>query len=110
MVELVEDHTTGPSAVRDVLGEGGMGLHHVAFIVDDVPGTQAALTTRRWPEAMYAEVAGWGTAFNFHDATDELGHMVEVYAGSANLRGFYAMVADAAQGWDGTDPVRRLGR
>lgn len=110
MVELVQDHTVGPSAVRDVVGVGGEGLHHLAFMVDDLAATQAALTARGWPEAMWAEVAGSGTAFVFHDATAELGHMIELYVGSPGLRGFYAMVAGAAQDWDGSDPVRSIGK
>lgn len=109
MVELVQDHTVGPSAVRDVVGERGTGLHHLAFMVDDLAAAQAALAARGWPEAMYAEVAGSGTAFVFHDATAELGHMIELYVGSPGLRGFYTMVADAARGWDGRDPVRSIG-
>ena len=109
MVELVQDHTAGPSAVRDVVGEGGEGLHHVAFFVDDLDAAQAVLAARGWPEAMRAETAS-GAVFVFHDATAELGHMIELYVGSPGLRGFYAMVAAAARGWDGADPVRTIGR
>jgi hypothetical protein len=108
MVELVQDHTVGPSAVRDVVGEGGEGLHHLAFFVDDLTVAQATLTARGWPEAMRAETAS-GAVFVFHDATAELGHMIELYVGSRGLRGFYGMVADAAKGWDGSDPVRTIG-
>ena len=110
MVELVQDHTVGPSAVRDVVGDRGEGLHHLAFMVDDLAATQAALAARGWPEAMYAEVGGSGTAFVFHDATAELGHMIELYVGTDRLRAFYAMVAGAASGWSGDDPVRSLTR
>ena len=109
MIELVQDHTVGRSPVRDVVGEGGEGLHHVAFFVDDLADAQAGLAARGWPEALYAETAS-GAAFVFHDAVAELGHMVELYVGSRSLRGFYAMVADAAKGWDGSDPVRSVSR
>jgi Glyoxalase/Bleomycin resistance protein/Dioxygenase superfamily len=109
MVELVQDHTVGRSPVRDVVGDGGEGLHHVAFFVDDLADAQAELSGRGWPEALYAETAS-GAAFVFHDAVAELGHMVELYVGSRSLRGFYAMVADAAKGWDGSDPVRSVQR
>lgn len=109
MVELVQDHTVGPSAVRDVVGEGGEGLHHVAFLVDDLAAARASLTARGWPEAMVATAGtGAGTVFVFHDATSELGHMIELYERSDRLVGFYAMVAAASDGWDGRDPVRFL--
>lgn len=113
MVELVQDHTVGPSAVRDVVGDRaaggrGVGLHHLAFMVDDLVVAQRVLTARGWPEAMYAEVAPSGTAFVFHDATAELGHMLELYVGSPSLRAFYEFVASAARDWDGADPIRNL--
>ena len=108
MVELVCDHTIGESPVRDVVGPGGVGLHHLAFFVDDFDATADALTERGWPEALRAETPG-GTVFAFHDATPELGHMIEIYEGSGPLRAFYAMVADAAKNWDGAEPRGPLG-
>ena len=35
MVELVQDHGTGPSAVRDLYAPGETGLHHLAYFVDE---------------------------------------------------------------------------
>lgn len=111
MVELVQDHTVGPSPVADVVGTGGTGLHHLAFFVESIDEASAALAAQGWPEALHA-VTGTierpGQVFVFHDATATLGHMVEIYEGTPRLRGFYAMVAAAAVGWDGTDPVREM--
>ena len=106
MVELVKDHTEGPSPVADVVGPGGTGLHHLAYFVDDLARTQSALVQLGWPEALWAQTPS-GVAFAFHDAVGTLGHMIEIYEGTPALRGFYAMVRDAASGWDGSDPVRR---
>ena len=108
MVELVQDHTPGPSPVADVVGAGGVGLHHVAFFVEDLGAASEALVEMGWPEALYARTAS-GQAFVFHDSVAELGHMIEIYEGSEGLRTFYARVAAAAQGWDGSRPVRVLG-
>ena len=36
------------------------------------------------------------------------GHMVELYERSDRLRDFYGMVARAAEGWTGDEPVRML--
>ncbi len=105
MVELLCDHTVGPSAVADVVGPGGVGLHHVAHFVDDLDAAARELAARGWPEAFRATTTT-GNVFAFHDATAELGHMVEIYVGTPALRGFYGMVAAAATGWDGRDPVR----
>ena len=36
MVELVQDHGTGPSVVRDLYYVDESGLHHLAFFVEDI--------------------------------------------------------------------------
>lgn len=105
MVELVCDHTIGPSPVADVVGIGGQGLHHMAYFVDDLAATQAELTTAGWPEALHALTPS-GMAFAFHDATADLGHMIELYEPVDALLAFYLRVADAAAGWDGQGPIR----
>ena len=104
MVELVQDHGSGPSAVRELYAPDESGLHHLAFMVDSLDQALAALHGQGMQVAMDA-MAGQ-TRFVFVDALDQLGHFIELYEGSDGLRGFYAMVANAAQGWDGSDPVR----
>lgn len=109
MVELVCDHTNGPSPVADVVGAGGEGLHHVAHFVDDFVLSADRLAMAGYPQALFARTAA-GLPFAFHDATAELGHMIEIYEGTPQLRAFYAMVVEAAARWDGRDPVRVLRR
>ena len=108
MVELVQDHTVGPSPIVDVVGPGGEGLHHLAYFVDDLPSASARLTDAGWAEALFARTSS-GQAFAFHDAVATLGHMVEIYEPTTGLLGFYAMVKQAADGWDGAGPVRVVG-
>jgi hypothetical protein len=43
------------------------------------------------------------------DASAELGHMLELYEARDELARFYACVRRKAEGWDGSDPVHRLG-
>jgi catechol 2,3-dioxygenase-like lactoylglutathione lyase family enzyme len=82
MVELVQQHT--PPLGAEV------GLHHCAYFVDDLGATQRRLTEAGFPEVLYAEVSPTGTAFAFHDARTELGHLIEIYEGAPGLRSFYA--------------------
>lgn len=104
MVELVQDHGTAPSVVRERYAPDESGLHHVAYMVTDLDGTVAHLGAYGFPLAMRA-VAG-ETVFCFVDAVATLGHMIELYERSDRLAGFYSMVRAAAAGWDGADPVR----
>ena len=96
MLELVTVHQ--PSALACT------GLHHMALFV--APHDQAAseLAAAGFPEVLRARAGE--TRFSFHDARTELGHLIEIYEPTESLRRFYAMVAEAAAGWDGRDPIR----
>jgi catechol 2,3-dioxygenase-like lactoylglutathione lyase family enzyme len=107
MVELIQDHGNRPSVVGDVFPPGTSGLHHLAFILDDVDATIRRLLAAGHELAMSARTPG-GVEFHFVDTVATLGHMLELYPSSERLLAFYAMVADAARDWDGADPVRAL--
>ncbi|WP_324262045.1 VOC family protein [Altererythrobacter sp. H2] len=109
MVELVQQHNPDPSAVHDIYphGSGQEGLHHAALFVDNLEAAIAQFAGEGMPLAQLS-VTATGTAFAFIDAREQMGHMLELYEPSDVLTGFYAMVAEAAQGWDGSDPVRAL--
>lgn len=109
MVEFVELHSTDPSAISDVFpsDSGRYGLHHAAIWVDDLDRAIADYEDRGMPLAQLS-VTSFDTAFAFVDATASLGHMIELYERSEGLESFYAMIRDAADGWDGHDPLRAL--
>jgi hypothetical protein len=107
MVELVVDHGPGDSPIGEMFATGECGLHHLAFIVDDLHGTLKALVRAGYEIAMSARTTN-GTEFHFVDTRATHGHMIELYQRSDRLRDFYAMIAAAAQGWTGAEPVRML--
>lgn len=97
MVELVQDHGNGPSAVRDLYGPDESGLHHVAFFVADLDLTLAHLTDAGYEIAMSARTANGGMPFHFVDAVATHGHLFELYEPTERLRAFYADIAARAQ-------------
>ena len=107
MVELVCLHRVEPASLRQQLQQRGGGIHHLAYFVDDLDREASRLVGLGYPQAMLATTAS-GVRFAFHDAVAELGHLWEIYQPSERLIDFYAMVAQAADGWDGSDPVREL--
>jgi catechol 2,3-dioxygenase-like lactoylglutathione lyase family enzyme len=104
MVELLQDHNSVPSVVRERFAADESGLHHLAFMVDDLDVATAHLGTLGFEVAMTARSST--TRFSFVDAVDELGHMIELYERSDHLLQFYAKVREAAADWDGSDPIR----
>jgi hypothetical protein len=107
MVELIQDHGSAPSVIRERFGPAESGLHHLAFFVDDLNSAVNGLVAGGLQVAMIARTRG-GVDFCFIDAVATHGHMLELYVGTDHLRRFYDTVAVAARGWSGVDPVRML--
>lgn len=107
MVELVQQHNDGPSAVRDMYGPAEFGLHHMASFTDNLQDSLDRYAAAGFPTAMRA-LSKAGVEFAFVDLRATHGHMLELYEPSRPLAGFYKMVREAAENWDGSDPVRDL--
>jgi hypothetical protein len=103
-IELVQVHSAEPVSLADIV-QRTSGIHHVAMFVDSIDEEQRRLTELGWPPVMTAETAS-GLRYAFHDARAHLGHLLEVYEPSPAVLRLYAMVATAAQGWTGDEPVR----
>lgn len=109
MMELVQQDEEGPSPFRDLYGPGEEGLHHVAMMVDSLERAYGECAEQGLEIAARAETLT-GTEFAFVDTVAALGHMVEIYERSDALLGFYGFVRKAAVGWDGSSPLRTLGK
>jgi hypothetical protein len=86
---------------------GAPRLHHLAYAVPaaDLDSTRDHLERSGLPEYLHARF-GDDVDFSYHDAAASLGHDIELHADSEGLRGFFAMFAAAAEGWDGQDLLR----
>ncbi|MEP1593374.1 MAG: VOC family protein [Halieaceae bacterium] len=107
MMELVQQNNDGPSAFRDLYKPGEEGLHHMATFSEELDTELSRYADMGFPTATLATTET-GTRFAYVDTSAVLGHMVELYQEDSGIRDFYAMVAAAAENWDGTDPVRTL--
>jgi len=106
-IELIQPRSSGPNVYRDSVPVGSDGYHHFAYFTDDLDAEFARFST------MGVEVAAQATfaalRFAYFDTRDLVGCMTEVLEHDAELEGIFKMVADAAVGWDGSDPVRIVG-
>jgi Glyoxalase/Bleomycin resistance protein/Dioxygenase superfamily len=103
-VELVEMHDVRPPSLAEAVRRTS-GIHHMAYFVASIDDEQDRLERLGWPSVLLAQTAS-GLRFAFHDARAQLGHLIEIYEPSDGVLGLYAMVAQAAAGWTGDDPVR----
>jgi hypothetical protein len=106
MVELLAIHAAEPASLARAARVGGRGLHHVARFVVDLDAESTRLTSSGYPQVLLAET-GSGQRFAFHDGGD-LGHLLEIYQPGPALTALYRRVAEAAEDWDGAQPVRPI--
>lgn len=109
MIELITQHGDEPSALRDLYAAHESGLHHTAHFVPDVGAAVARFRELGFAPALEARTTT-GVDFVMIDTVPALGHMLELYERADALAGFYDFVRRKSEGWDGSNPVRRLGR
>lgn len=104
-IELVEPRGDGPSCYRDTVPEGATGFHHVCTWTHDIDADA------RHYESLGIEAANMGRVrdsirFAYFDTSPVLGCMMEVMEFTPEVEAIFKVIADAAIGWDGDDPVR----
>lgn len=106
-VEVIHQEDETPSIFTEFLSSGREGFHQLAWWTEEF---DAALRT--------AEAAGWpvvwsggedeGTRFAYLEPAAGPATVVELMELTAATSGMAKLVRDAAQGWDGSDPIRVL--
>ena len=107
-IELIRQHNDAPSIYKAWRDEDREGLHHVCILVDDLTHARAVCAQAGALVAQEGLVPGGGEVI-YVDAGGGAGTMVEILEPSPGGREFFAMMREAARGWDGSNPVRRLG-
>jgi hypothetical protein len=105
-IELTEQHSAWPDSLGEQLGVGRYGLHHTAWLVDDMDVESRRLEALGFPQIMRATLAG--QEFRFHDAVATLGYRIEIYRALPPVPGVFTAVQHAAQRWDGRDALRPI--
>lgn len=108
-IELIEQHTEGPSAYRDVVPKGQEGFHHICTYPDDYHAE-----IKRF-EALGYEVAGSGKIgapripFCYLDTRERLNCMIELVEMPEGMGDLWVSLKDTTANWDGkTDPIREM--
>jgi hypothetical protein len=104
LVELTEVHDAQPAGLRAALTAPGAGIGHIAWLADSLEAETERLR-QHGLEPFHTGRTGPASAVWF-DGGPLLGHPVEVLQRRDELLGFYSMVRGAAEGWDGSDPLR----
>lgn len=103
-IELIALGDAAPSIYREI----PRGLHHVAVLARDFEAESQRLAQLGHPVALALTLPGI-CRVRYHDTLAAFGHFVELWESTDAMQALLELVESAARGWDGSDPVRRLG-
>ena len=105
-IELIYQHNDAPSVYQDFLQAGRVGVHHIALMPEDYAAAHKRYQAQGHQVAFECTVDGAPVVY--FDTLDSVGHYIELWDNHAVFRDLFLMVEEAARGWDGKDPIRRL--
>lgn len=109
-IELIQQLNDQPSAFNEFATEHGEGLQHVAYWTTNFDAAYAAAVDGGM-SVLQEGISGSGApderfAYFTHDGP--VGTVLELSETSGRKGELFAAVAAAADGWDGSDPVRDM--
>jgi len=106
-IEIIRQHNDAPSPYREWRQGGGEGLHHVCIAAADIAVARAQFTAAG-ANVLYRG-GGNGAEWFYAETGGGPGSIVEVIQHSPASQALMDMVRNAARGWDGSNPLRRIG-
>jgi methylmalonyl-CoA/ethylmalonyl-CoA epimerase len=104
-IELIRQENDAPSIYK---GAEGGALHHTCVLTDDIAKARATALAAGAEILVEAKVGADGAVL-YVDTGNGPGSIVEILQSASGGAGLFAMIKAASVGWDGSEPVRRLG-
>lgn len=108
-IELIQARNGAPSMYRDFLAVGREGLQHVACWTERFDADLERLLALGHRVGQAGQSGGPDGRFVYFDTEAHPGTVVELSEVSGAKGRFFAHIAALSQGWDGSDPIRRIG-
>lgn len=107
-VELIVQHNDAPSIYADFASRSGEGLQHVGVMTHSVPEHLERLRAQGVEPVQWGVTAN-GIRFAYVSTDAHPGGMIELIESGPAIDAFFRTAREAAEKWDGTKPLRRLG-
>jgi len=109
-IELIQQRNEAPSMYREFLDAGHEGLQHLAYWTTDFQGLYDSALSLGHKVGHEGQIGGAQGRFAYFDTQSHPGTVIEISDISGAKGFFFEHVRQAAIGWDGTDPIREMGR
>jgi catechol 2,3-dioxygenase-like lactoylglutathione lyase family enzyme len=106
-IELIQQRNDAPSMYRDFLAAGHAGLQHVAYWTETFDADLERLGAAGL-EIGQSGAIGANGRFVYFDTESHPGTVVELSEVSGAKGRFFRHIAESAQSWDGSEPIRRM--
>ena len=105
-IELIEVVSLAPERVERGFSGARPRIQHVGYILPatEVADLRSSLDERGLTQYLSSQLGEVETTL--HDASATLGHDIEIHVDNQGLHDFFSMVSGAAEGWDGSEPLR----
>jgi catechol 2,3-dioxygenase-like lactoylglutathione lyase family enzyme len=105
-IELLQTRNDVPSMYRDFTRTGYQGVQHVAYWSEQFDADLARAQAAGFEVCMGGEVGDNGRFVYFEDKSGLPGTTIELSEVAGPKGKLFKLIREAAQGWDGLDPVR----
>jgi hypothetical protein len=107
-IEVIAQQDSTPSIYTEFLDGGHEGFHQIAWWTDDYDGSASAVEAAGWP-IVWSGAGPGGLLFAYVEPDGGVATVYEISETNDGVTAFYEYIREAADGWDGSDPIRSLG-
>lgn len=104
-IELIEQHNDVPSPYFDFLSQHGPGLQHYSVWSENYDSDMQRFADEGVKILAEGQISG-GSRFAYFEGGDDAQPVMEIADLTSTTAELFKMIRDAAEGWDGSDPVR----
>lgn len=106
-LELIQQHGETPSVYTEFLADHGPGFHQLAYWPTDYDAAMRAVNDAGWPVVWCSAEEG-GVRYAYVEPPAGVATVVEIMEFTEVTEGLAKFVRDAADDWDGSEPIRPL--
>jgi hypothetical protein len=108
-IELIQQRNDAPSLYRDFIAAGREGLQHLAYWTDRFDADLERALGLGFEVGHSGEAGGKDGRFVYFATEQHPGTVIELSEVSGPKGAFFRHIAETARGWDGSEPIRRMG-
>ncbi|HME49157.1 VOC family protein [Mycobacterium sp.] len=107
-VEVIQQEDSAPSVYSEFLASGREGFHQLAWWGTDFDSALRNAEAAGWPVVWLGGQAE-GVRYAYVEPSGGAATIYEIMELTDISSAFNKLIRDAAEGWDGTDPIRTVG-